>query len=212
MEANHHLHIIWEYFFYHLCSFHLTSPSCTHCTWAQVICEFLVDSNKKQVDAEASPKAGRVNKGKKQKANEETPEPGPSKKKLTAIAKPLEVLDVNEDEAGGSRLRGPSATAFLGLEDKLEHLIDVTGLIANNLVGLFEAHETMAENSGRIANVLEVMLNKSYSFGMAVSPSDSGSSELDSDKLCEEADWLKAHSEDKEEESGREDETMAEAE
>ncbi|KIO05559.1 hypothetical protein M404DRAFT_25278 [Pisolithus tinctorius Marx 270] len=185
-------------------------PGCTHCTWVQVICEFLVDGNKKQ-DAKASPKAGGVNKGKKQKANKETPEPRPSKKKSKAIAKPLEVLDVNEDEASGSRLRGPSATAFLGLEDKLECLINIMGFITNNLAGLFEAHETMAENSGRITNALEAMLDESYSFRMAMSPLDSGSSELNSNKLHE-ADWLKAHSNDEEEESSREDETMAKAE
>ncbi|KIO00331.1 hypothetical protein M404DRAFT_29708 [Pisolithus tinctorius Marx 270] len=66
-------------------------PSCTHCTWAKVICEFLVDGNKKCVacvhcnqskgkchwprdgkDTEASPKAvGRVDKGKKRKVNKE---------------------------------------------------------------------------------------------------------------------------------------------
>ncbi|KIO04677.1 hypothetical protein M404DRAFT_26141 [Pisolithus tinctorius Marx 270] len=180
-------------------------PGCTCCTQAQVVCKFLIYSNKKWVDIEASPKARRVDKGKKQKADEETPERRPSKKKLKAIDKPLEVLDVNEDEASGSRPRGPGATAFLGLEDKLECLINIAGLIANNLVGLFEAHETMAENSGRIADVLEAMLNKSYGFRMAMSPSDSGSSELNSD-------WLRAHGEDKEEESSREDDTMAEAE
>ncbi|KIO05556.1 hypothetical protein M404DRAFT_25271 [Pisolithus tinctorius Marx 270] len=205
-------------------------PSCTHCTQAQVTCKFLVDSNKKQVvcvccnlskgkcqwpgdgkDAKASPKARRVDKGKKQKANKETPEPGPSKKKSKAVAKPLEELDIDEDEAGGSRLRGPSVTVFSGLEDKLKHLIDVMELIANNLVGLFEAHETMAENSGRITDALEAMLNESYSFRMAMSPLDLGSSELNSNELHKEADWLKAHSEEEEEESGREDETMAEA-
>ncbi|KIN95975.1 hypothetical protein M404DRAFT_33713 [Pisolithus tinctorius Marx 270] len=184
-------------------------PSCTCCTWAKAICEFLVDGNKKWVacvwcnqskgkcwwpgdskDTKASPKARRVNKGKKWKADEEMPEPRPSKKKVKAVDKPLEVLDVDEDEAGGSRPRGPS-----GLSQTT-----------------WQAHETMAENSGRITNVLEVMLDESYSFWMAVSPSDLGSSELNSDKLCEEADWLKAHGEDEEEESSREDETMAKAE
>ncbi|KIN97942.1 hypothetical protein M404DRAFT_31743 [Pisolithus tinctorius Marx 270] len=206
-------------------------PGCTCCTQAKVVCEFLVDDNKRRVacmccnlskgkcqwpgdgkDAKAGPKARRIDEGKKQKADEETPEPGPSKKKLKAVDKPLEVLDVNEDEASRSRPRGPGATAFSGLEDKLECLINVTGLIVNNLAGLFEAHETVAENSGRIADALEAMLDESYSFGMAVSPSDSGSSELDSDELCKEANWLKAHSEDEEEESSGEDETMAEAE
>ncbi|KIN98933.1 hypothetical protein M404DRAFT_30900 [Pisolithus tinctorius Marx 270] len=147
-------------------------------------------------DIEAGPKAAtKVDKGKKWKANEEMPEPGPSKKKAKVIDKLLEVLDVDEDEAGGSRLRGPGAAAFLGLEDKLECLINITGLIAKTW----------------ITNVLGAMLDKSYSFRMAVSPSDLGPSELDSDELCEEANWLKAHGEDKEEESGREDETMAKA-
>ncbi|KIN99750.1 hypothetical protein M404DRAFT_30213 [Pisolithus tinctorius Marx 270] len=206
-------------------------PGCTHCTWAQVICKFLIDSNKKRVacmccnqskgkcqrlgdgkDAEAGPRAApKADKGKKRKADDETPEHGPSKKKAKAIDKSPEVLDVNEDEAGGSRLRGPSAAVFLGLEDKLKHLINIAGLIANNLAGLFKAHETMAENPGRIANVLEAMLNKSYGFRLAVSPLDSGSSELDSDELHEEADWLKAHGKDKEEESSGEDETMTKA-
>ncbi|KIO14773.1 hypothetical protein M404DRAFT_17629 [Pisolithus tinctorius Marx 270] len=205
-------------------------PSCTHCTQAQVVCEFLVDGNKKQVacvhcnllkgkcrwlgdgkDTEAAPKATpKTDKGKKRKTNNEMPEPRPSKKKTKAINKLLEVLDIDEGKTGGSRPRGPSAAVFSGLEDKLERLINVTGLIANNLAGLFEAHEAMAENSGRIADTLKAMLDESYSFGMVVSPSDLGSSELDSDELCKEADWLKAHSEDEEEESGREDETMAE--
>ncbi|KIN96546.1 hypothetical protein M404DRAFT_33152 [Pisolithus tinctorius Marx 270] len=207
-------------------------PGCTHCTQVQVVCEFLVDSNKKRVacmccnqskgkcqwpgdgkDTEAGPRAAlKADKGKKRKADNETPEPRPSRKKVKAVDELLEVLDINEDEASGSRPRGPSVAAFLGLEDKLEHLINVTGLITNNLVGLFKAHETVAENSGRIANVLEVMLDKSYSFGLVVSPSDLGSSELDSNELCKEANWLKAHGEDKEEESSGEDETMTEAE
>ncbi|KAI6155353.1 hypothetical protein BKA82DRAFT_17868 [Pisolithus tinctorius] len=184
--------------------------NCTHCTQANTICEFLMDGNKKQ-DAEAGPKAAlKADKGKKRKADNKMPKPRPSKKKAKAVEKPLEVLDINEDEASGSRLRGPSATVFSGLEDKLERLINVAGLIANSLVGRFKAHETVAENSGRIANMLEVMLDESYSFSMAVSPSDSGSSELDSNKLCEEAEWLKAHGEDEEEGSEEEDESMAE--
>ncbi|KAI6144185.1 hypothetical protein BKA82DRAFT_4358630 [Pisolithus tinctorius] len=141
-----------------------------------------------------SQKAGRVDKGKKRKADEEMPEPGPSKKKLKAVDKPLEVLDIDEDEAGRSRPRGPSATVFSGLEDKLKCLINIMGLITNNLDCCGE----------RDLPTLRV-------FGMAMFPSDLGSSELDSDELCEEADWLKAHGEDKEEESSREDETMAEA-
>ncbi|KIO04355.1 hypothetical protein M404DRAFT_26205 [Pisolithus tinctorius Marx 270] len=202
-------------------------PSCTCCTWAQVVCEFLIDSNKKRVacmhcnqskggdgkDAEATPKAApKADKGKKRKADDKTPEPRPSKKKAKAVDKPLGVLDINEGETSGSRPRGPSAAAFSGLEDKLERVNNVTGLIANNLVGLFKAHEAMAKNSGRITDVLEAMFDESYSFRMAVSPLDSGSSELDSHELREEADWLKAHGKDEEEESGGEDETMAKAE
>ncbi|KIO07421.1 hypothetical protein M404DRAFT_23936 [Pisolithus tinctorius Marx 270] len=204
-------------------------PGCTHCTQAQVVCEFLVDSNKKRVacmccnqskgkcqwlgdgkDAEASPKAAtKADKGKKRKADEESPEPRPSQKKW-AKSKLTEVLEIDEPKAGGSGERKAGAGGFLGLEDKLKRLIDIVGLIANNLAGLFEAHETMAENSSRIADALEAMLDESYSFGMAVSPSDSGSSELDSDKLREEAEWLKAHGKDEEEESKVEDESMAE--
>ncbi|KIO10976.1 hypothetical protein M404DRAFT_21192 [Pisolithus tinctorius Marx 270] len=204
-------------------------PGCTRCTRAQVVCEFLVDGNKKRVacvrcnlskgkcrwpgdgkDAEAGPKGGpKVDKGKKRRADDETPEPGPSQKKR-AKSKPTEVLEIDEPEAGGSGTRKAVAGGFSGLEDKLERLIDVAGLIANNLAGLFEAHETVAENSGRIADALEAMLDESYGFGMAVSPSDSGSSELDSEELCGEAEWLKAHGEDEEEESEVEDESMAE--
>ncbi|KIO07375.1 hypothetical protein M404DRAFT_23853 [Pisolithus tinctorius Marx 270] len=203
---------------------------CTRCARAQVVCEFVIDSNKKRItcvqcnqskgkcrwpgdgkDAEAGPKI-KADKGKKWKADEETPEPGPSKKKTKAVDKSLEVLDVDEGETGGSRPREPGVAVFSGLEDKLEHLIDVAGLIANNLAGLFEAHEAVAENSDRITDALEAMLDKSYGFGMAMSPSDSGSSELDSDELREEAEWLKAHGEDGEEETEGEDEAMAEAE
>ncbi|KIN94835.1 hypothetical protein M404DRAFT_34677 [Pisolithus tinctorius Marx 270] len=199
-------------------------PSCTRCTRAQVICEFVVDGNKKCVacmrcnqskgkcqwpgdgkDAEAGPKI-KADKGKKQKADKETPEPRPSKKKTKAVDKSLEVLDVDEGKTGGSGPREPSVAVFLGLEDKLERLIDVAGLIANNLAGLFEAHEAMAENSSRIADTLKAMLDESYGFGMAVSPSDLGSSELNSDELRKEAEWLKAHGEDGEEETKGEDE------
>ncbi|KIO10080.1 hypothetical protein M404DRAFT_21729 [Pisolithus tinctorius Marx 270] len=204
-------------------------PGCTRCARAQVICKFVIDSNKKHVacvrcnqskgkcqwpgdgkDAEAGPKI-KADKGKKWKANEEMPEPGPSKKKTKAVDKSLEVLDIDEGETGGSRPREPGVAAFSGLEDKLERLIDIAGLITNNLAGLFEAHEAVAKNSGRIANALEAMLDKSYSFRMAVSPSDLGSSELDSDELCEEGGWLKAHGEDGEEETKGVDEAMAEA-
>ncbi|KIN99106.1 hypothetical protein M404DRAFT_30730 [Pisolithus tinctorius Marx 270] len=204
-------------------------PSCMRCAWAQVVCKFLVDGNKKRVacvrcnqskgkcwwpgdgkDSEASPKvASKVDKGKKQKADDGTPEPGLSQKKR-AKSKLTKVLETDEPEVGGSRVRKAGAGGFPGLEDKLKWLIDVTGLIANNLVGLFEAHETVAKNSGRITNALEAMLNESYGFSMAVSPSDLGSSELNSNKLHEEAKWLKAHGKDEEEESKEEDESMAE--
>ncbi|KIO03943.1 hypothetical protein M404DRAFT_26569 [Pisolithus tinctorius Marx 270] len=207
-------------------------PGCTHCTRAQVVCEFLVDGNKKWVaciccnlskgkcqwprdgkDIKAGPKAiGKADKGKKQKVDDENAEAGPSNQKWAKTStRPVKVLDLDEAEAGGSRSWEAGAECYSGLEEKLEWLIDVVGLIANNLAGLFEAHEAMAENSGRIANVLEAMLDESYSFRMVVSPSDSGSSELDSDELHEEAEWLKTHGKDEEEESGGEDESMAEA-
>ncbi|KIN99653.1 hypothetical protein M404DRAFT_30301 [Pisolithus tinctorius Marx 270] len=204
-------------------------PGCMCCTWAQVICEFLMDGNKKQVacvhcnqskgkcqwpgdrkDSEAGPRViSKANKGKKQKANDGTPEPGLSQRKQ-AKSKPTEVLEIDEPEAGGSGVRKASTRGPLGLEEMLEWLIDVVGLIANNLVGLFELHETMAENLGHIADALESLLDESYGFGMAVSPLDSGSSELDSEELHEEAKWLKAHGEGEEEESEGEDESMAE--
>ncbi|KIO00007.1 hypothetical protein M404DRAFT_29836 [Pisolithus tinctorius Marx 270] len=205
-------------------------PSCTRCTRAQVVCEFLVDGNKKRVacmrcnqskgkcrwpgdgkDAEAGPKAAtKADKGKKRKADEESPEPGPSQKKR-AKSKPIEVLEIDEPEARGSGLREAGAERYSGLENKLERLIEAAGLIANNLASLFELHETAVKNSGRIADALEAMLDESYGFSMAVSPSDSGSSELDSEEMREEAEWLKAHGEDEEESEG-EDESMAEAE
>ncbi|KIO00559.1 hypothetical protein M404DRAFT_29485 [Pisolithus tinctorius Marx 270] len=197
-------------------------PGCTRCTRAEVVCEFLVDGNKKRVacvrcnlskgkcrwpgdgkDAEAGPKV-KADKGKKQKADEETPEPGPSQKKR-AKSRVVKVLEINEPEAGGSGLREAGTERYSGLENKLERLIEAAGLITNNLASLFELHETAVENSGRIADVLE-----SYGFGMAVSPSDSGSSELDSDELHEEAEWLKNHGKDEEEETEGEDEAMAE--
>ncbi|KIO12075.1 hypothetical protein M404DRAFT_19907 [Pisolithus tinctorius Marx 270] len=183
-------------------------PGCTRCTRVQASkgkCRWPGDGK----DAEAGPKA-KADKGKKRKANEETPEPGPSQKKR-AKSKPIEVLEVDEPEAGGSGLREAGAERYLGLENKLERLIEATGLIANNLASLFELHKTAIENSGRIADALEAMLDESYGFGMAVSPSDSGSSELDSEEMREEAEWLKAHGEDEEESEG-EDESMAEAE
>ncbi|KIN97151.1 hypothetical protein M404DRAFT_32609 [Pisolithus tinctorius Marx 270] len=206
-------------------------PGCTRCTRAQVACEFLVDGNKKRVacvrcnlskgkcrwpgdgkDVEAGPKAAtKADKGKKRKANEGSPEPGPSQKKR-AKSKPTEVLEIDEPEAGGSGEREAGAERYSGLENKLERLIEAAGLIANNLASLFELHETAVENSGRIADALESLLDESYGFGMAVSPSDSGSSELDSEELREEAEWLRTHGEDEEEETEGEDEAMAEGE
>ncbi|KIO04641.1 hypothetical protein M404DRAFT_26090 [Pisolithus tinctorius Marx 270] len=206
-------------------------PGCTRCARAQVVCEFVVDGNKKRVacvrcnlskgkcwwpgdrkDAEAGPKI-KADKGKKRKVDEETPEPGPSQtKRAKTSVRPIEVLDLDEIEAGGSGVKEAGAARYSGLEGKLEQLIEAAGLIANNLASLFELHETAVENSGRIADALESLLDESYGFGMAVSPSDSGSSELDSDELREEAEWLKNHGEDEEEESEGEDESMAEAE
>ncbi|KIO14024.1 hypothetical protein M404DRAFT_18279 [Pisolithus tinctorius Marx 270] len=180
-------------------------PSCTHCSWAKVVCKFLMDGNKKWVaciccnlskgkcqwprdgkDAKASPKTvGKINKGKKRKADEEAPEARPSKKKQ-AKSKSVKVLDINEPEAGGNRVREAVAGRFLGSEDKLEHLIDM--------------------HLGQITNVLTALLDESYGFSMAVSPSVSGSSELDLNELYEEAEWLKAHGKDEEEETKGEDE------
>ncbi|KIN94076.1 hypothetical protein M404DRAFT_35412 [Pisolithus tinctorius Marx 270] len=204
-------------------------PGCTRCTCAQVICEFVVDGNKKCIacvrcnqlkgkcrwpgdgkDAEASPKAGRSDKGKKRKADGENTEAGPStQKRSRTSARPAEVLDLDELEASGSGVREAGAARYSGLENKLERLIKAAGLIANNLASLFELHETAVKNSGHIADALESILDELYGFGMAVSPSDSGSSKLDSDKLREEAEWLKDHGKDEEESEG-EDESMAE--
>ncbi|KIN97393.1 hypothetical protein M404DRAFT_32257 [Pisolithus tinctorius Marx 270] len=204
-------------------------PGCTRCTRANTVCKFLMDGNKKRVacircnqskgkcrwpgdgkDAEAGPKAV---KGKKRRVNEENAEAGPSnQKRARTSVRPTEVLDLDEFEAGRSGMKEVGAARYSGLENKLERLIEAAGLIANNLASLFELHETAVENSGRIADALESILDESYGFGMAVSPSDSGSSELDSDELCEEAEWLKAHGKDEEEESEGEDESMAKAE
>ncbi|KIO15007.1 hypothetical protein M404DRAFT_17856 [Pisolithus tinctorius Marx 270] len=163
-------------------------------------------------DAKASLKAaGRVNKGKKWKVDKETPEPGPSKKWVKVSVKLIKVLDLNEPKAGGSRLRESNAVQYSGLEGKLNWLIDAMGLIANNLASLFKLHKTAVENSSQITGVLEALLNESYGFRMVVSPADLGSSELDSNELCKEADWLKTHSKDEEEEAKGEDETMAKA-
>ncbi|KIN94334.1 hypothetical protein M404DRAFT_35152 [Pisolithus tinctorius Marx 270] len=205
-------------------------PSCTHCTQAQVICKFLVDSNKKQVacvqcnqskgkchwpgdgkDTKAIPKARGVAKGQKRKADKENAKAGPSKQKQAKTNVRLtEVLDLDKPEASGSRLRETSVDRYPGLEDKPKHLIDAVRLIANNLASLFKLHETAVKNSGWIANALESLLNESYGYGMSVTPPDLDSSEFDSDELCKEAEWLKTHGEDKEEESRGEDETMAE--
>ncbi|KIO07391.1 hypothetical protein M404DRAFT_23887 [Pisolithus tinctorius Marx 270] len=187
-------------------------PGCTCCAWAQTICEFIVDGNKKWVacvrcnlskgkcqlpgdgkDAEAGPKAGKSDKGKKQKADKENAKAGPSTQKWARTsARPTEVLDLNKFEAGRSGVKEAR-------------------LIANNLASLFELHETTVENSGHIANALKSILNELYGFGMVVSPLDSDSSELDSDELCKEAEWLKNHGEDEEEESKGEDKSMAKA-
>ncbi|KIO05563.1 hypothetical protein M404DRAFT_25285 [Pisolithus tinctorius Marx 270] len=181
---------------------------CTHCTWVKTICEFLVDGNKKQVtciqcnqlkgkcwwpgdgkDTEASPKA-KVDKGKKWKADDEMPEPRLSQKKQVKL-KLTEVLEINRPEAGGSGAR----KAITG------------GLIANNLAGLFRLQEAVVKDSGWITDVLKAIINESYGFGVAVTPLDSGSSELDLDEPHEEAEWLQAEGE--EEEAKGEDEPMA---
>ncbi|KIN96812.1 hypothetical protein M404DRAFT_32951 [Pisolithus tinctorius Marx 270] len=207
-------------------------PSCTRCARANIVCEFIVDGNKKHVacvrcnlskgkcrwpgdgkDAEAGPKARRTDKGKKRKAEEENAEARPSNQKwVRTSVRPTEVLDLDELKASGSRMKEAGVARYSGLENKLERLIEAMGLIANNLASLFELHKTAVENSGHIADVLESILDESYGFRMAVSPLDSGSSELDSDELHEEAEWLKNHSEDEEEESEGEDESMAKAE
>ncbi|KAI6144939.1 hypothetical protein BKA82DRAFT_28153 [Pisolithus tinctorius] len=165
-------------------------PGCTHCSRAKVACEFLIDGNKKRVacvrcnlskgkcqwpgdrkDAEAGPKV-KADKGKKRKADDGMPKPRLIQRKW-AKSRPTEVLEIDEPKASGSGVRKASAGGPSGLEEKLKQLIDVTGLIANNLAGLFELHETVAENLGCIADVLESLLDESYGFGMAVSPSDS---------------------------------------
>ncbi|KIN93896.1 hypothetical protein M404DRAFT_23863 [Pisolithus tinctorius Marx 270] len=185
-------------------------PGCTCCSWAKVICEFLMDSNKKWVacvccnqskgkcqwprdgkDAEADPKAtSKVNKGKKRKADDKTPEPRPSQKKQ-AKSKLTKVLEIDKPKASGSGARKAIAGGFLGLEDKLEQLIDA-----------------VVKNSGWITDVLEAIIDESYSFGVVVTPLDSGLSELNSDELHKEAEWLQAKGE--EEEAEGEDEPMAE--
>ncbi|KIO15008.1 hypothetical protein M404DRAFT_17858 [Pisolithus tinctorius Marx 270] len=207
--------------------------SCTHCAWAQVVCEFLMDSNKKWVacvwcnqskgkcqwprdrkDAKAGLKVtGKVNKGKKWKVNKENTEAGPSKQKWAKTSVRLvEILDLNEPKAGRSGLKEASVARYSALESKLKQLIEATGLIANNLASLFKLHETAVENLGlgQITNTLESKLDKSYGFRVAVTPSDLGSSKLNSDELHEEAEWLQAEGE--EEEAEGEDENMAKAE
>ncbi|KIO10486.1 hypothetical protein M404DRAFT_21414 [Pisolithus tinctorius Marx 270] len=99
-------------------------PSCTHCTQAQVVCEFLMDGNKKWVacvccnqskgkcwwrrdgkDTKASPKAtSKVDKGKKWKADDETPEPRPSQKKRVK-SKLTKVLEIDKPNVSGSGVR-----------------------------------------------------------------------------------------------------------
>ncbi|KIN99067.1 hypothetical protein M404DRAFT_30858 [Pisolithus tinctorius Marx 270] len=196
-------------------------PSCTCCAWAKTVCKFIIDGNKKWVacvhcnlskgkcqwprdrkGTKASPKAiRRVDKGKKRKVDKENTEARPSTQKwVRTSVRPTEVLDLNKPKAGGSGLREASVDRYSGLEDKLEHLINTVGLIANNLASLFELHETAIENLGCIADALESILDESYGFGVVVSPLDSGLSELDSDELCKEADWLRTHGKDKEEE------------
>ncbi|KIO00524.1 hypothetical protein M404DRAFT_29442 [Pisolithus tinctorius Marx 270] len=187
-------------------------PGCTCCAWAKTSkgkCCWPRDGK----DTEASPKAiGRSDKGKKRKINKENAEAGPSKQKQVKMSARLtKVLNLDEPKASRSGQREASTERYSGLEDKLEHLIDVTGLIANNLASLFELHETVVKNLGWIANALESLLDKSYGYGMSVTPPDSDSSEFNSDELHKEAKWLKTHSKDKEEESRGEDETMAEA-
>ncbi|KIO02901.1 hypothetical protein M404DRAFT_27514 [Pisolithus tinctorius Marx 270] len=206
-------------------------PGCTCCAWAEIVCKFLMDGNKKWVaymwcnqskgkcqwpgdgkDTEAGPKARKADKGKKQKADKENAEAGPSKQKQAKKStRPIEVLDLDEPKASGSRLREAGAECYSGLEEKLEHLIDMAGLIANNLASLFKIHEASVRNLGWITNALESILDESYGFSMVVSPLDLGSSELDSNELCKEADWLKDHGEDEKEEAEGEDENMAEA-
>ncbi|KIO05690.1 hypothetical protein M404DRAFT_25387 [Pisolithus tinctorius Marx 270] len=155
-------------------------PSCTCCAWANIVCEFIVDGNKKCIAC-------------KRKA-----EARPSNQKWVRMSvRPTEVLDLDELEAGGSGMKEAGTARYSGLENKLD---------------LFELHETVVENLGCIFDMLELIPDESYGFGMAVSPSDSGLSELNSDELREEAEWLKNHSEDEEEESEGEDESMAEAE
>ncbi|KAI6154735.1 hypothetical protein BKA82DRAFT_23341 [Pisolithus tinctorius] len=128
-------------------------PGCTHCAWAHIVCKLVIDGNKKCVacmwcnqskgksqwprdgkDAEAGPKV-KADEGKKQKADEEMPEPGLSQKKQ-AKSKVVEVLEIDEPKAGGSRLREASTERYSGLENKLKQLIEAAGLIANNLASV----------------------------------------------------------------------------
>ncbi|KIN95010.1 hypothetical protein M404DRAFT_34522 [Pisolithus tinctorius Marx 270] len=137
-------------------------------------------------DSKAGPKArGKVNKGKKQKADDESPEPRLSQKKW-AKSKPLEVLVLNEPEASGSGARVAST-------------------------GLYNLHKTTVTSSGWITNALEAILDESYGYGMAVTPLYSGLSELNPKELHEEADWLQAEAEGEEDKAKGEDKAMAEA-
>ncbi|KIO08022.1 hypothetical protein M404DRAFT_23272 [Pisolithus tinctorius Marx 270] len=170
------------------------SIACVHCNLSKGKCWWLRDGK----DAEASPKARRADKGKKWKADEENTKARPSTQKQARTSVRLtKVLDLNKPEASRSRMKEASTARCLGLENKLEQLIEAMGLIANNLASLFKLHETA------------LLLDESYGFGVVVSPSDLGSSELDSDELCKEANWLKNHSKDEEEAEG-EDEDMVE--
>ncbi|KIO10891.1 hypothetical protein M404DRAFT_21087 [Pisolithus tinctorius Marx 270] len=192
--------------------------SCTCCSWAKAVCEFLMDDNKKWVacmhcnqskgkcrwprdgkDVKAGLKAkGKVNKGKKWKVDEENAEAGPSRQKQVKMSMKLtKVLDLDEPKAGRSGLKEAGMDRYLGLEDKLEHLIDIMGLIANNLAGLFELQEAAS------------ILNESYGFRVAVTPSDLGSSKLDAEELHKEVEWLQSKGVEEEAKGG--DEPMAKA-
>ncbi|KIO11700.1 hypothetical protein M404DRAFT_20319 [Pisolithus tinctorius Marx 270] len=177
-------------------------PGCTRCAWAQTVCEFIVDGNKKRIacmrcnlskgkcrwpgdgkDTEASPKAV---KGKKRKVKENAEARPSTQKWVKTSARPIKVLDLDETEASRSGVKEASTARYSGLEGKLKRLIEAMGLIANNLASLFELHKTVVKNSGCIADALEAIIDESFGFGVAVTPLDLGSSELDLDELHEE--------------------------
>ncbi|KIO03930.1 hypothetical protein M404DRAFT_26541 [Pisolithus tinctorius Marx 270] len=165
--------------------------TCVQCNLSKGKCCWPRDGK----DAKASPKARKADKGKKRKAEEENAKARPSNQKQVRTSVRLtKVLDLDELEAGGSRMKEASMARYSGLENKLD---------------LFKLHETVVENSGCIADALKSLLNESYGYGMAVSPLDSGSSELDSDELHKEAEWLRTPGKDNEEETKGEDEAMA---